>query len=57
MVAVPPGLIFAGVVPWRLVAVLFERDALLRRHAAGGAQRGVTALPVTYIGAGATFAR
>ncbi len=56
MVAVPLGLAFAGVVPWWLVAVLFGRDALLAAALPVVRSRGVTALPVTYIGKGATFA-
>lgn len=56
MVAVPVGLALAGVVPWWLVAVLLGRDALLAALLPVVRRRGVTALPVTYIGKAATFA-
>ena len=56
MVAVPLGLALAGVVPWWLVAVLFGRDASLAATLPVVRSRGVTALPVTYIGKAATFA-
>lgn len=56
MVAVPLGLALAGVVPWWLVAVLFGRDAVLAAALPVVRSRGVTALPVTYIGKAATFA-
>jgi len=56
MVTVPLGLALAGVVPWWLVAVLFGRDAVLAATLPVVRGRGVTALPVTYIGKAATFA-
>ena len=56
MVAVPVGLTLAGVVPWWFVAVLLGRDALLAAMLPVVRKRGVTALPVTYIGKAATFA-
>lgn len=56
MVTVPLGLALAGVVPWWLVAILFGRDALLAAALPVVRGRGVAALPVTYIGKGATFA-
>lgn len=56
MVTVPLGLALAGVVPWWLVAILFGRDALLAATLPVVRSRGVTALPVTYIGKAATFA-
>ena len=56
MVTVPLGLALAGVVPWWLVAVLLGRDAVLAATLPVVRSRGVTALPVTYIGKGATFA-
>jgi len=56
MVAVPVVLALAGVVPWWLVAVLLGRDALLAATLPVLRGRGVTALPVTYIGKAATFA-
>ena len=56
MVTVPVGMALAGVVPWWLVAVLLGRDAVLAATLPVVRSRGVTALPVTYIGKGATFA-
>ncbi len=56
MVTVPLGLALAGVVPWWLVAVLLGRDAVLAATLPLVRSRGVTALPVTYIGKAATFA-
>jgi cardiolipin synthase len=56
MVAVPVVLALAGVVPWWLVAVLLGRDALLAATLPVLRGRGVTALPVTYVGKAATFA-
>jgi cardiolipin synthase len=56
MVAVPVVLALAGVVPWWFVAVLLGRDALLAATLPVLRSRGVTALPVTYIGKAATFA-
>jgi len=56
MVAVPVVLALAGVVPWWVVAVLLGRDALLAATLPVLRGRGVTALPVTYIGKAATFA-
>lgn len=56
MVAVPLGLALAGVVPWWFVVLLLGRDALLAATLPVVRSRGVTALPVTYIGKGATFA-
>lgn len=56
MVAVPVVLALADVVPWWLVAVLLGRDVLLAATLPVLRGRGVTALPVTYIGKAATFA-
>jgi cardiolipin synthase len=56
MLAVPLGLGIAGVVPWWLVGTLFGRDALLAATLPIVRARGLTALPVTYIGKAATFA-
>lgn len=56
MVAVPLGLALAGVVPWWFVALLLGRDVLLAAMLPVVRRRGVTALPVTYIGKAATFA-
>ena len=56
MVTVPVGLALAGVVPWWLVGVLLGRDAVLAATLPLVRGRGVTALPVTYVGKAATFA-
>ncbi len=56
MLAVPVGLALAGVVPWWLVGALLGRDAVLSATLPVLRSRGVTALPVTYIGKAATFA-
>lgn len=56
MVAVPVGMGFAGVVPWWLVATLVGRDLVLAATLPVVRSRGLTALPVTYIGKAATFA-
>ncbi|MCX2929681.1 CDP-alcohol phosphatidyltransferase family protein [Mycobacterium sp. CVI_P3] len=56
MLAVPLGLGFAGVVPWWLVVALIGRDLVLAATLPVVRSRGLTALPVTYIGKAATFA-
>ena len=56
MVTVPVGMALAGMVPWWLVALLLGRDAVLAAALPVVRSRGVTALPVTYVGKGATFA-
>ena len=56
MLAVPVGLGLAGIVPWWLVGLLVGRDAVLAATLPMLRSRGVTALPVTYIGKAATFA-
>ena len=56
MVTVLLGLALAGMVPWWLVAVLLGRDLVLAAALPVVRARGVTALPVTYVGKGATFA-
>lgn len=56
MVAVPTALAVAGVVPWWIVALLFSRDLVLAGTLPPLRRRGLTALPVTYIGKAATFA-
>lgn len=56
MMTVPVGLAFAGVVPWSAVGVLLGRDAALAATLPIVRSRGITALPVTYIGKAATFA-
>jgi phosphatidylglycerophosphate synthase len=44
-----------GIVPWWFVITLFVRDALLAATLPVLRSRGLSALPVTYIGKGATF--
>ncbi|AQT80124.1 CDP-diacylglycerol--glycerol-3-phosphate 3-phosphatidyltransferase [Mycolicibacterium litorale] len=56
MLAVPVGLGLAGIVPWWVVATLIGRDAVLAATLPVVRSRGLTALPVTYIGKAATFA-
>lgn len=56
MVSVPLVLALAGVVPWWLLVLLLSRDAVLAATLPVVRSRGVTALPVTYIGKAATFA-
>ena len=56
MLAVPVILALAGVVPWWVVAVLIGRDAVLAATLPLVRSRGITALPVTYVGKAATFA-
>ncbi|TLH62457.1 CDP-diacylglycerol--glycerol-3-phosphate 3-phosphatidyltransferase [Mycolicibacterium neoaurum] len=56
MVVVPLALAAAGVVPWWFVIVLLGRDLILATTLPLLRSRGLTALPVTYLGKGATFA-
>ena len=56
MVTVPVALAVHGIVPWWIVILLIGRDALLAATLPVLRSRGLTALPVTYIGKGATFA-
>ncbi len=56
MVAVPVALAVAGIVPWWFVAVLLGRDLVLAATLPVLRSRGLTALPVTYVGKAATFA-
>lgn len=56
MVVVPVGLALAHVVPWWVVAVLIGRDLMLAATLPVLRRRGLSALPVTYIGKAATFA-
>jgi cardiolipin synthase len=55
MVAVPVGLALAGVVPWWVVAILLARDVVLAATLPVLRGRGITALPVSYVGKAATF--
>lgn len=45
-----------GLVPWWIIAVLLARDVLLAAALPALRGRGLSALPVTYIGKAATFA-
>jgi CDP-diacylglycerol--glycerol-3-phosphate 3-phosphatidyltransferase len=56
MVAVPIVLALSGIVPWWFVIVLLARDGLLAATLPLLWSRGLSALPVTYIGKAATFA-
>lgn len=56
MVTVPIALALRGIVPWWIVVTLLTRDALLALTLPLLRSRGLNALPVTYIGKGATFA-
>jgi cardiolipin synthase (CMP-forming) len=56
MLTVPLAFGFAHIVPWWVVLVLIGRDAVLAGTLPLLRTRGLTALPVTYIGKGATFA-
>lgn len=55
MVVVPVGLALAGVVGWPVVAILVGRDAILAATLPFLRTRGITALPVSYVGKAATF--
>jgi CDP-diacylglycerol--glycerol-3-phosphate 3-phosphatidyltransferase len=55
MVTVPITMAVRGIVPWWFVITLFVRDALLAATLPVLRTRGLSALPVTYIGKGATF--
>ena len=56
MVTVPIALAIHGVVPWWIVLTLIGRDVVLAATLPLLRSRGLTALPVTYIGKAATFA-
>lgn len=56
MVVVPVALALHGLVPWWIVVVLLARDGLLAATLPMLRRRGITALPVTYLGKAATFA-
>ncbi|BBX16470.1 CDP-diacylglycerol--glycerol-3-phosphate 3-phosphatidyltransferase [Mycolicibacterium duvalii] len=56
MVTVPVAMALAGLLPWWLVGVLLGRDLVLAATLPLLRRRGLTALPVTYIGKAATFA-
>lgn len=56
MVVVPVALAIDGIVAWWFVAVLLGRDVVLAVTLPFLRTRGLTALPVTYLGKAATFA-
>ena len=56
MVTVPIVLALRGIVPWWIVVILLARDVLLAAELPLLRSRGLTALPVTYVGKAATFA-
>ena len=56
MVTVPVVMALDGIVPWWFVIVLLARDGLLATTLPLLRTRGLSALPVTYIGKAATFA-
>lgn len=56
MIIVPIGLGVREIIPWWLIAVLLGRDLLLLLSVPLLRTRGMTALPVTYVGKAATFA-
>ena len=56
MVTVPIAFGLRGIVPWWIIAVLLARDVLLAAEMPLLRTRGITALPVVYVGKAATFA-
>ncbi|MGO9385856.1 MAG: CDP-alcohol phosphatidyltransferase family protein [Mycobacterium sp.] len=56
MVTVPVVLALSGIMPWWFVITLLARDALLAATLPLLRRRGLSALPVTYVGKAATFA-
>jgi CDP-diacylglycerol--glycerol-3-phosphate 3-phosphatidyltransferase len=56
MVTVPIVMAIDGIVPWWFVITLLARDGLLAATLPVLRSRGLSALPVTYVGKGATFA-
>lgn len=56
MITVPVSMAVAGVIPWWVVGLLLGRDAVLAATLPLLRGRGLTAMPVTYIGKAATFA-
>jgi CDP-diacylglycerol--glycerol-3-phosphate 3-phosphatidyltransferase len=56
MVTVPVVLALSGILPWWFVITLLVRDGLLAATLPLLRSRGLSALPVTYVGKAATFA-
>ena len=55
MVTTPIAFGLRGIVPWAIIAVLLVRDVLLAAEMPLLRTRGITALPVIYVGKAATF--
>lgn len=55
MVTIPIMFAVRGIVPWWIIVTLLARDALLAMTWPLLRSRGLTALPVTYVGKAATF--
>ncbi|CAJ1503025.1 CDP-alcohol phosphatidyltransferase family protein [[Mycobacterium] burgundiense] len=56
MIVIPITFALAGIVPWWIIVVLLARDGILATTLPMLRSRGLSALPVTYIGKAATFA-
>lgn len=56
MVAIPIAFGMRGLVPWGIIGTLLARDLLLAATVPVLRSRGLTALPVTYVGKAGTFA-
>jgi len=56
MIAIPIAFGVRGLVPWAIIGTLLARDLLLAATLPALRSRGLTALPVTYIGKAGTFA-
>ncbi len=56
MVIVPVSMALAGAIPWWVVGLLLGRDLVLAATLPLLRSRGLSALPVTYVGKAATFA-
>jgi phosphatidylglycerophosphate synthase len=56
MLTTPIAFGLRGIVPWWIIAVLLARDLLLAAEMPLLRTRGITALPVVYVGKAATFA-
>jgi len=56
MIVIPIVFAVAGLIPWWIIVLLLARDGILAAMLPVLRSRGLTALPVTYIGKAATFA-
>jgi CDP-diacylglycerol--glycerol-3-phosphate 3-phosphatidyltransferase len=56
MLTTPIAFGLRGIVPWWIIAILLARDLLLAAEMPLLRSRGITALPVIYVGKAATFA-